>query len=155
MIVLTWDNANSRADISRSGGPIHLSSSLETAVILSLFCWRTRDLDALPLPGQERRGYWGDAFETDDKWGSGLWQLMVTEGRNPRTHGGRISAEFMELASNEIKAALQWMLDDGVASAIDVEVERWNRDRLAFRTSIHKPDGETYSEHWEATLAAA
>lgn len=155
MIVLVWDNRSSTADIKRDGGPIVVSDSLETAVILSLFCFRTRELVGVPLPGQERRGYWADAFRQNDRFGSGLWQLLVSQGDgSTRRGGGKINEEVMELAKNEILSALDWMIEDGVASKVECDVQRFDLDRLLFETRITKADGERYTEQWDATIAA-
>lgn len=86
---------------------------LETAVVISLFTDRLA-ADA-PADAGSRRGWWGDAYgEVDgDLIGSRLW-LLAREKQLPQV-----------LARAELYAreALQWLVDDGVASSVDVRAE--------------------------------
>lgn len=87
---------------------------LETAVVISLFTDRLA-ADA-PADAGGRRGWWGDAYaEVDgDLIGSRLWQLA----REKQLPGVLARAELYA------REALQWLVDDGVASSVAVQAER-------------------------------
>lgn len=88
---------------------------LETAVILSLFTdRRAEDDDTLPS-GDDRRGWWADAFPAapGDLIGSRLW-LLHREKQIPQT---------LTRAREYAEEALAWLVDDGVAARVDVTAE--------------------------------
>lgn len=88
---------------------------LQTAVIISLFTDRRAD-DADRLPGaDDKRGWWADAYaEIDgDKIGSRLWLLA----REKQTQ------LVLVLAKAYAEEALAWLLEDGIARAVNVSAE--------------------------------
>jgi phage gp46-like protein len=88
-------------------------AKLVRAVWLSLLCHRTAEPDdALPDPSgdpPDRRGWWGDSDATvpGDRFGSRLWLLYRTRG-----------ADVPGRAEEYVREALQWLLDDGLASVV-------------------------------------
>jgi phage gp46-like protein len=63
-------------------GQLVMDDGLETSVILSTFTdRRSEDSDVLPNGGDDRRGWWGDAFPEipGDVLGSRLWLLSRTK----------------------------------------------------------------------------
>ena len=110
-----------------------LEASLIRAVVISLFTWR-RAADDDALDDEERYGWWGDTFPTvaDDRIGSRLWLLR----RVKLTRQTQMDAEFYA------REALQWLLDDGHCSAIDIISERLDAQRLNLRTVLTLADGE-------------
>lgn len=156
MIRMIWNNAESRGQLYRDGKQLQITDALTVPVVLSVFTWATRRLDGLIAPEEDRRGYWGDTLEQGDTYGCDLWQLSVADRHeNQPIRGGRVSAEFMELAAGSIRRSLEWMITDGIARTITVDVQRLDRERIAFRTEIVKGHGERYADNWEATFAAA
>ena len=121
---------------------------LTRAVIISLFTWRRANPDD-ELPGQDRMGWWGDTFPTEqnDKIGSRLW-LLTRE---------KLTNQTLVRAQEYAKEALQWMLDDGVATRIDVVAEREGIDRLNLGISIYRTTGKPvelrFSDFWNALNA--
>lgn len=101
-------------------GPALLADDgLYTAVVLSLFTDGLAD-EADEVPGRERapggrRGWWGDAFADvpGDRIGSRLW-LLARQKMTP---------QVLRLAEQYAREALQWLLDDGIARAVDVQAE--------------------------------
>lgn len=98
-----------------SGPALEGDDGLETAVVLSLFTDRLAEPGDTSIEPTARRGWWGDAFAEvpGDLIGSRLW-LLSREKQLPAV-----------LARAELYAreALQWLVDDGVASAVDVAAE--------------------------------
>ena len=87
---------------------------LTTAVIISLFTdRRAAPDDPLPDDGDDRRGWWADAFPAieGDAIGSKLW-LLSREKEVPA-----VAQRAREYAAE----ALQWLIDDGLATRIDVD----------------------------------
>lgn len=110
-LALRW--IDGAADVVVSGADLLTDETLYTAVVLSLFCEaRASKADVLPEGETARRGWWGDQFAPDagDNTGSKLW-LLLREKRVPQT---------LSRAKVYAEESLQWMLDDGVASAVTV-----------------------------------
>jgi phage gp46-like protein len=125
-----------------------LKSALTRSVLISLFTWR-RAADDDFLDDDERFGWWGDSFPTvaDDRIGSRLWLLR----RVKLTRQTQLDAEFYA------REALQWLIDDGHCSAIEILSERLDDQRLNLRTVLTLADGERLDinpEHsWQVTYA--
>lgn len=113
---LAWNPEKGQADlVLMPDGSLDAGHELETAVIISLFS------DARAQPGDEKlyavdprdpRGWWGDAYAdvAGDRLGSRLWLL-----ERAKSWGG-----LPLVAEGFCREALQWMIDDGVASEVDV-----------------------------------
>jgi phage gp46-like protein len=132
MIALVYDNDAQLADLVRDGGNIQTDETLETAVLISLFTRRrARNDDELPEPLSHREGWWADPYADveGDLVGSRLWLL-----RRSKT-----TTDTLNQAKNYCEEALQWLVDDGVADTVEVEVERHDDGLLAFKVEITKP----------------
>lgn len=112
----------------------YIDDDLTRAVINSLFCWR-RANDDDELPGTSRFGWWGDTFEINDKFGSRLWLLSRA----------KLTSQTPLRAKEYAEEALQWLIDDGVAAAVTVEIEKATVDRLDMSVVITKPSDTTTS----------
>jgi len=88
-------------------------TTLDRLVAISLFSdARADDDDTLPVEGDSRRGWWGS--DDGDNFGSKLWLLERA------TH----TPENRAKARDHALEALQWLLDEGIAEALEVEVEQ-------------------------------
>lgn len=98
-----------------------MNDSLSMAVVISLFTWRLADTGDV-YDGSNKYGWWGDTYpvEPGDKIGSKLWQLL----RRKLTDD--VIAEVEEVSRD----SLQWMIDDGICSNVDVSVERSEINRV-------------------------
>lgn len=151
-IQISWDEQLLEGDFLYSEGDLTGDSGLETAIIISIFSDRRAEIgDELPDPqNPDRRGWWGDLTldSTDvaaDKIGSRLWLLERS----------KTTPETLARAKQYIEESLQWLIDDGVAAKVEVNVERQGlvgSDVLAFSVAIQKSDGEVeafnFSEQW-------
>lgn len=157
-IQVQWNETFNEGDIKFSGGDLVRELGLRTAVLMSMYTDRRADADSvLPDPSSDdRRGWWGDQINidyVDDRIGSRLWLLE----RSKTTEQTLADAKFY------IEECLQWMIDDEVVQAIEVEVERQNRKdgtaTLAGRISIMQSDGTNkafkFDDLWKAELEAA
>ena len=132
-IQLVWDNTTGFAQWVLQDGGLSTGSDLETSVILSLFTDKAAPSDYVPVSGDvsfDRRGHFSDTY-TGKQRGSWLWLL----------NRGVFSAStnLVLLARDYCKDALQWLIDDGVAAAINVQVQRSTPTTLAIQIIITEP----------------
>lgn len=161
-LALVWDDETFSADMLLSGGALGTDDGMRTAILISLFTdARASEDAALPEDGDDRRGWWGDQFaagagpdagtsEDRNRIGSLLWLL----GRAKATTAN------LQLARQSAEAALGWIVRDGIASGVSVEVEAQRiegvRQRLAIGVKLDRPKGpsrERYDFTWEASIA--
>ena len=119
---------------------------LDTAVILSLFTdARAREDDDTPAP-DDLRGWWGDAFaaRSGDRFGSRLWLL----GRRKQLPS--VLAE----AKGYAEEALAWLIEDGIASRVEVDAFIPRDGILGLGVAITRPDGQPVRYRFEALWAS-
>ena len=116
-----------------NGLPADSNDKLARAVIISLFTWRRAGAD--DQYDGPKYGWWGDTFAEPqtDRIGSKLYQLL----RRSITDGLLLQAQ------ETIEEALQWLIDDGLASSISVSVERYGINGLSATVTINFQDKET------------
>ena len=121
---------------------------LVRSVVISLFSWRRANPDD-ELPTEDRFGWWGDTFATEqnDRIGSRLWLLSRA----------KLTDDTVRRSEVYVREALQWLIDDGVAARVDVEVEREGIDRLEIGVTIYRTAGQPvvlrFSDLWDALNA--
>lgn len=114
---------------------------LVRAVMISLFTWRRANPDD-ELPSGDgilsRMGWWADNFPTveNDRIGSRLWLI----GR------AKLVPETFRRAKEYAEEALAWLVEDGIAARVDVEVERHGLETLALACRIYKTDGRVLAD---------
>lgn len=96
----------------------NLDDGLGRAVVISLFSWKRAD-SGDTYDGTNKFGWWGDTY-SDYQIGSKLWQYLRRS----------LTAETMLEIKEECENALQWLVDTGVCSLVEVEVERSDLNRL-------------------------
>ena len=128
-IALRYDAEAKAFDLAIADGDLVADEGLETAVLLSLYTDR-RALaeDELPDDGTDRRGWWCDAY-SDRPQGSRLWLLWREKELD------RVLRRAEEYASE----ALEWLIDDGIASAVEVEAIHLRRGVLQLIVGIQRP----------------
>lgn len=104
--------------------------TLTRAVVISLFTWRRAAPDDnadVPM------GWWGDTWPAvqNDRYGSRLWLLQRS----------KLTNQTVNIARNYINEALQWMLDDGVVSRIDLTIQRTGINELGNSLTLWRRDG--------------
>jgi len=124
-------NANSTSisvlDVAVENGDIKVGDSLKTAVLMSLFS------DSRSQGGTG--GWWGDALD-GYSYGSQLWTLR----------GCKLTKDNLNLIQKYAKNALEWLISDGIASAVNVTASREGIDRVSLSVTIQRPSGmaQTY-----------
>lgn len=152
-IAILWDDSILGGDIAAENFDLQTDEGLQTAILVSLFTdLRVSADEELPAGEVNRRGWWGDVLpEIDgDKIGSRLW-LLTREKRLP---------EVIARANEYAREALQWLVDDKVASRVDVLVEAvrvGESDVLAIHVDVYRPRGEAtrfrYNYAWQSQAA--
>lgn len=139
------------ADLVIEDDDLKADEGLRTSILLSLFTDRRAEADdELPADDGDRRGYWADEFAEveEDRMGSRLWLLDRTTNR----------ADVLVDAQRFDLEALQWLIDDGVASAVEAVVtfETNSPVRLRHDIVIERPDVDDvafrFSHVWEAEI---
>jgi len=133
-VKLNFDNF--LCDVELISGDLATDDTLQSKVIISLFTDRyADDDDPLPYASSDRRGFWGDAWPDidGDKIGSKLWLLWREKQTN----------QTLERARGYAVEALQNLIDDGYAVAVDVLAVWYARGVLALGIQIDLPTGET------------
>lgn len=136
-------------DISFIPGDVAPDDGLETAVLISLFsdARATPDmLDAIDNDG-DLRGFWGDVTNPVDSTGSLLWTLKRQK---------QLTSTLAK-ARGFVRAALQWMIDDKIATRVDVETsyERPAGGMMIIAIDIYRPGSANpvqyqYNYEWAA-----
>jgi phage gp46-like protein len=119
------------SDIAIDDIDVATDDGLQTAVLLSL------DLDARNADG--KAGFWADALD-DHQTGSLLWTL-----RRSKT-----TQVVLRQAEDYAGVALQWLIDDGVASNVQAQASRGAHNQLQLNVSITRADGRLYQTVWQA-----
>jgi phage gp46-like protein len=131
-VALTYRNGI--IDLDFGDGGTAIDDGLRTAVIISLFSDRRAEGDdALPEGGSDRRGWWGDIHPQMEKdlIGSRLW-LLSRAKQMP---------SVLRRAENYAREALQWILDDGVATRVEIAAENPRDGLLALSVRIRSATG--------------
>lgn len=150
-IALAWNPDRFAADLLLGAGSLVSDDGLRTAILISLFSdARAPEGAELPEDGADRRGWWGDDFAADgsaagnqNAIGSGLWLL----------HRAKITPATLQRAREAAFEALNWLVRDGIASAVDVMVEAQG-SRLAIAVTLDRPQGPGRQRH-DFTWAAS
>lgn len=121
------------------------SDPLPRAVVNSLFSWARAD-EGDDRPNDSWQGWWGDTFadNSGDRFGSKLWLLTRR----------KLTQETLRLAEQYAEEALQWLIDDGVASRVEVEAELQAPERLnmlvtVFKRPDERADSLRFEDVWE------
>lgn len=134
-------------DVRLDGASIETGKELETSVLISLFTdRRARKDDPLPTSSDELRGWWADTFpvKEGDQIGSLLWLLS----REKQTAQTKVRAK--EYCDN----ALAWLLEDGIAEKIQVDVDYPSIGVMAIGIKLYRPflvtpENYTYQLKWD------
>ena len=138
-------------DVALNGYDLQQESGLTTAVIISLFTdRRAANDDPLPSGATDLRGWWGDAFPDveGDRIGSRLWLLS----REKQTQ------LVVNRAQEYAQEALAWLMDDGIASAVNVVALIVRTGVLGLVITVDRPGVGSvdykFEYVWEAHLNA-
>lgn len=126
-----------------NGTRVNASSQLDPltrAVVISLFTHRRADTDDnadVPM------GWWGDTWPmvANDRYGSKLWLLQRS----------KLTNALVNTVRTYLRESLQWMLDDGVVSRVDIDVQRTGINELGNSIVLWRRDGPvtiSFNDFW-------
>ncbi|MGA4368106.1 phage GP46 family protein [Pantoea ananatis] len=127
-IATFWNDATGAGDWRTAQGDLAAGDDLQTAIYISLFSDRQAREDD-DYEGEDRRGWWGDTG-ADYPIGSRIWLLRRQ----------RLTVAVANKAIDYAKEALQWLIDDGVVTSIDVQAQIVYPSRLNLSVTFQKPD---------------
>lgn len=113
---------------------------LTRAVVISLFTHRRAGPDDnadVPM------GWWGDTWPmvANDRYGSKLWLLQRS----------KLTNALVNTVRTYIRESLQWMIDDGVVSRVDIDVQRTGINELGNSIVLWRRDGPvtiSFNDFW-------
>ncbi len=122
-------------DLVIENGDLKADNGLETAALISLFSDRRVTFEQLPAGHDNRRGWWADliADVENDQIGSRLWQLEA--------EGKILSFTSAEL-ENIFSECFEWLIDDGIATRVEVSADRIDTNEIAGSALIYRPKGD-------------
>ena len=134
-------NSDYEFDIQVEIDDLTSEEGLRTAIIISLFSDRRVETEELPIEEKSRRGWFGDLFaeNSGDLIGSRLWLLKRAKA----------TEENRNLAEDYAQEALQWLIDDGIASSVDVSANYDSNKALALTCVLTKPNGDAIPFQFE------
>jgi phage gp46-like protein len=147
MTDLLLDPQEFATDLAIASNDLVTDEGLETAIILSLFTdRRAAEEDVMPFGETDRRGWFGDAAPVvdGDKIGSRLWMLTREKQTN----------ETLARAKQYCTEALAWLVEDLVASSVDVTVTYIDVGVMAIAIVVNKPAVDPVRFKWNYTWAA-
>lgn len=148
---LLWSAADFIGDVRMGdAGDLQTGDLLASAVIASLLTWRLADPnDDTSDYGGDRQGWWGDSYaaEANDLIGSRLWLLFRS----------KLNANTLVQIRQFCEESLAWLIEDQVASRVDVQVERFELNSVAVLLTVYRRDGTfrvlRFDGIWEAIHA--
>lgn len=130
MDIFMAQNEQGLFDLSVRKGDLIGDNSLGTEIMVSLFTDVRAEKDELPPEYRDLRGWWADALlsmQGDDLGtGSKLWLLR----RQKQLESVLVQAEAYA------RSALQWLINEGLASAVSVAAENPVQGMLVLKVSV-------------------
>ncbi len=133
-LVFKYDKSTGEFDLSILNWDFETDDGLESAILISLFSEARVGVDELREGETELKGFWADQIVPSEErsTGSKLWLL----------DRGKATDEALEQARDYCIEALQWLVDDGIASSVDAEATYLarRRDTMQIEIQITRPD---------------
>ena len=147
-IKIIYDNDLAVGDFNFLNGDLEREEGLETSVLISLYTDARASADDNVDDPNDLRGWAGDLLPSnDDNIGSKLWLLDRSKA----------TQENANKAKQYVQQALNWMIEDGVASKIDVVtsiVGYEETKKLVLNITIYKDSdkilGIKFNDIWTA-----
>lgn len=138
-ITTIWRPGLVSGDWALTGATLQAGEDLATAVFISLFSDARASGDDVARMGlDDPRGWWGDTGESYAV-GSRIWLRRRAKA----------TAETLKTVKNDIVEALQWLIDDGVVSWLEVLTE-WTRPTfLGAQITLHRTGQQPVALNYE------
>ena len=135
--------SNGLYDLDMSNNDLVLTNSLSNAVVLSLGTWaRDERLNDSATIEPQIGGWFGNVL--GDAFGSRIW----------KSFRDTLNSASVSRATAFAKDALKWLVDDGVAKSVDVNVTGFEGTKVYFNVVVNKPDASGEEFRWQANWEA-
>lgn len=124
-------------------GDIKTDDSLDTNLLMSLYCDKRASENEVPHP-ERRRGWIGNESTEGFEIGSKLW-LFKQE---------RLTRTTINTMNSIVRESLQWLIDDGLAKSVESSIVFKGDDQLTVEIVIIRFNGKIdniYYPLWENT----
>ncbi|GHM55591.1 hypothetical protein ECZU51_42610 [Escherichia coli] len=114
---------------------------LTRAVVISLFTGGGLNLMTMPTSRWDGGDTWPAV--QNDRYGSRLWLLQRS----------KLTNQLVQTVRGYIRECLQWMIDDGVVSRIDLDIRRTGINELGNSITLWRRDGPvmiSFDDLWSA-----
>ncbi len=125
------------ADIVIENGQIVSSENAQTAVFLSLFGGNDEDAD-----GREKESWWGNEIA-----GTALAE-RVQSGFLAEITGKAITSSMLQKSKAAAESDLQWLISEGFADSVEVEVKATDRNMLFVNVKALKNGGQVINQNF-------
>jgi phage gp46-like protein len=146
-VLLKYDTTLGVYDLQLDSADFASVDGMETAIVVSLFT-DSRAPENLVPTAQRRRGWIGNILTVTQRreLGSILWTLDQA----------RITQNTLNNARVYAQGCFNWMVDDGIARSVSVDVVQQNRSEIVINIEFTDLDNKTerYTTLWRATSAA-
>lgn len=135
MADVLFNNTKGYYDLDVVSGDLAITNGLETAILMSLFVDKRAYASEVPRP-ELRRGWWGNLVGDYVNYniGSKLW--LLNQARRTQTN--------LNLAKTYAYDCLQWMLDEKLATNINVDASYVNQN-LKLDINLYHNQNNIYS----------
>lgn len=120
-------------DLALEGRDLAQDPSFASAVLVSLFC----DARADDVQPEAQRGYWAD--DASDRVGSLLWLL----------DRAKATTATLAAARDHARRSLAWLVDEGIAAAVEVAAAYERPGFLALEVEITRAESRRFDHLWE------
>ncbi len=128
-------NAEGEYDlVEAEDGSLAHGNDLHTAIAISLHT--DAAIDPSESANDARRGFWGDELLEGPELGSADWAIA----------SGKASTAAAQDLEDSAHKALQWLIDDGVASSIEVTAALANSGRIERFVRVHLVEGGSFED---------
>ena len=151
-VALGFDIEAMAGDLVLAGGALTTEDGLRSAIIISVFTdARAHDDDEIPDGTANRRGWWADRVAP------AMLDTSIRDGRKPDRIGSRMwllarekqVPEVLARAKQYLAEALQWLVDERVATRVDIATWIERTGVLGWRADITRPDGSIGSYRFD------
>ena len=129
--VVVQENADGIYDIAfNSAGDIDTSQSLDTPILMSIFC-EQRALPSEVINSAQRRGWIGNESTPNFEMGSKFWLFEQS----------RVTAQMLSELGKVLSNSLKWLSDDGISVNAEASAE-YTGGKVVASVTIERSESE-------------
>ncbi len=132
-IALIFGPGSTTADIAIDAPGLLTDKDLTTALTVSIYTDRRANADDNVDLKDDKGGWFADSFNPirNDKIGSRLWLLKRA----------KLTNDTLVKAREYVLEATRWLVDDNIASTVNVVCEKLDIQTLGIQVTVQRPQG--------------